>query len=778
LALNPFIAPQLRSKNQLRIGEAQEILSHDSKWPGVFSDLHDPTQSFDRCHKGGVIDAQSLHYCGRFMAVCGELKSLLESLPFATPTFSSDLEHLPKRPALCDTLKKSVNANGDILDGASKELQRLRTERAYARQRFEKTIQTKVNEWHQRGLLQDSFYDVLDGRFVVPLKAERQSELKGNLHSRSQTRQSLFIEPLEFMAANNEMQQLEIAIQAEEARILRDLSQQVGRLAPEYMEWPPVFAKIDMAFAATALMKDWRLSLASPATDTACVYLPGLFHPLLATLSITPVANDLTLGAKGHKHPQALIISGPNTGGKTVFIKAAALAVVMAQAGLPVAAQAEAQVGHYNHVFALIGDEQDMAGGLSSFSAQIKDLNELLQQHNRTGQDFIVIDEILSSTDPEEATALSLALIEELCDRNHNLLITTHFSELANRGRNTAGVAAAAMAFQQGKPTYQIRLHELGSSHALEVAERLHFNERVLNRARSYISKDKIDYDRAKKALLDREAELQRWQQSELIRLQNQSDELTKTLEEERTALARVLSDRISELENKWAALLVETETKLKTYEKQGVASLKKSKQRIFETGQNQIEKAKSDIQLLAEQLKKSKPTKKDNKPQTHRTENTSGLLSPGSQVRIKSLGDALGKIIELNETGGTTQVTVQVGAMRMNLNPESLVPVAPTKTKLSNAVLISIGNALDNAPTPRKLDLRGVRRDEALMRAERYLDQAFSQGIPFVTVITGHGTGAIKDGLKELLSHLPYVKQFGPERSSDDGAFLVEFDV
>ncbi len=746
-----------RARTQNMVGECRQIQATHSAFHGFLADTLDPREFFDLALKDGTLDPQQVHVCGHFMATCGLVASELDRIKEVAPALVASLAELPKRPRLCDDIDRSVNSLGEILDTASRELADLRTARASKRLGFEKFLQSRVNDWHRDGILQDNYYDVLDGRFVVPLRSDRQASLSGSLHSRSQTRQSLFIEPNEFMAANNELQEMDQKIRTEEWRILRDLSGRIAEFANIYDPWVERLAELDYWMAAARLAEDWRLRGAVETGTT--LRTVGLIHPLLPLTGVEPVANDLALdGGRS-----ILIISGPNTGGKTVFIKAVALASLMAGLGLPIAAEENSAVPTYAGVAALIGDEQDLSGGLSSFSAQLKDLQELLTIEG--GPWLVIIDEILSSTDPEEAAALAQAVLERLQERGHHVLVTTHFSLLAARARALTGMGVAAMEFRNGRPSFRLRVDETGSSHALDVAQRLGFPGDILTRAQTLISNERQDYDRAMKALQTKEEALAAENRASAAALEQDYAQRRQRLDEEREHFSTQYAAFAALAEKRLSDTVAQMEERVKSYERQGVSSAPQAMQRLQQSADEVAQEIEGEALKHKRQLTPSTAT------------NTASPLrepAPGDQVKVRTFGGNRGRILSIEGR----MATIQVGALRIQRPMDELEWLETTAGAPHRPTSRATAAHWDtSAPASRTLDLRGKRYDEAVGDLEQFLDQAFRSGSAQVKIVTGHGTGAVKTALKEVAGRLPYIKEVRPERAMDDGAFLVEFD-
>lgn len=752
----PFSTPSESRRLRQRVIEGQ-ILVDQSPAHGYVSGATDVNALLDRANRDGILDPAELHSCGHFLQTVGLLGDELRARAATTPFWAEDFAPAPPTPSVCEKIQRSVSSDGAVLDTASAELARLRRSRGEKRIEFEATLQARLKEWSNAGLLQDHFYDQIDGRYVVPVKVELQSKLEGSLMSRSNTGQSVFIEPAELRTSNNALKEIDLAIRAEEFRILRMLSGEIGSHAPAFMPWIAVVAEFDLALAAARLAKDWSLSAPIvPDHDQplASLELGDVFHPGLKLRAVDIVTNSFSLPKEGH----TILISGPNTGGKTVLLKAAALSACMARAGLLIPAAPGSKIPHYADVFAFIGDDQNIAAGLSSFSAQIMLMKAVLE--DTSGPFLLVIDEILSSTDPEEASALAQALIEEFIARGHHVIVTSHFSELSLRCKTNPKITVAAMEFDSGSPTYRLRLDELGSSHALEVASKLGFPERTLTRARALLSTAKLDYEKAQAELRKKEQDLELAFESARSAFEREQERFKKETLGKFEAFARAAQAKLEEAVQNLSA-------RLATYTRQGSAqNISKAIDRLESAAKDALREIDTAKSAVVSSI-------------TGQTQNSSGPLPlvVGARVKVKSMRGAKGIVLEVKGTGSAQSALVQVGNFRLEARNQDLEVLEAAAPKTGFAAKNNYVGFESSGQVERKLDLRGRRYDEAISEAERYIDQAFRSGAAQVTIVTGHGTGALKQGLKELLAGLPYIREFRPERDGNDGATLIEFE-
>ncbi len=729
--------------------------------PALLSDVADPLPAFHRSSRGGVLDPQEIFISGKFMesiTLVGEgLRQV--SAESEIPSLQGLFRFAPKAVELVAIIKRSVNFSGEILDTASTDLKKFRQMRTEKRVAIQKTLQNRVRRWHDDGLLQDDFFDQIDGRFVVPLRADHRGEISGHILAQSQSRQSLFIEPLEFVAENNELQTIEAKVRFEELRILRELSQRIGDRSSEFLAWVEPLAELDFIFAATDLARDW--TLVRPVFSDGLI-LKNLTHPYLKAAGKKAIGNDIQLEGQ-----MACVISGPNTGGKTVLLKALALNALMAKCGLFISAKTGSQLPFYRNVVALVGDDQNLSDGLSSFSSQVRDMKAVMAEVEPVS--LILVDEILSSTDPEEATALSTAILKKLITAGHNIFMTTHFSGLAQNALRTEKTTVAAMEFQNHSPTYRFLPNQMGQSHALEVATLLGLDHEVLKEAQNWMNPEKLDYQglslRLQESLRDVEARSAVLESNAQMELQDLRAELETQFQEKLSEFLQRSEDEIRILERKYEA------------QAQTQSLAKRPQEKISE-----LKKTKDELKNFAKEILKGPVSSEAKRHDSSPTAPGTRTPEKGLEVKVKDhiplWGGRYGIIATWNAV--TKKATISMGALRTELEDKDFtVEGKPKKTgapmrKVKKSYQAS-SETYSSTPSS-TLNLRGLRGIEVKESLEKFLDSALSTGASSVKVVTGHGSGAVKAAFLEVIKSLNYIQSYKPERPGDDGAWIVEF--
>lgn len=745
-----FSSNQIQTRNLNRISEAM-LLIQKSGIPAIIAGASDPRDDFEMIKKGGTLSPLPLLQAAQYITIVSELSQNLTQFNHEIkpiPLLHSDWCLAPPLPTICKQIKSSISLDGTILDSASLELKRLRSSKTTKKGQIESMISNRINYWKTEGVLQESFYDVIDGRYVVPVRVSAQNKIKGTIFGKSNTGLSVFIEPSELTQFGNELKEIDFAIQAEEWRILSELSKGLSEICTPFIPYVDLLSEFDFLLASAHFAIDFDCT--KPQVNTTHLEFRNLFHPaLVAKQNIKIIRNSFELKSNGDA--SGLMISGPNTGGKTVLMKAAGLAICMAHAGLYTPTDEGTQIPFYSSLTALIGDEQNIEHGLSSFSSQILDLKLILENKPiQNTRSIVLIDEILSSTDPLEAAALAQSFIEEALRSKIDCIITTHFSELTTRLKSNEQIIVCGMEFSQNKPTYKIQLGELGVSHAIDVAENLNFPKNLITRARSFQSQDKLNYEKALKDLKNKEVDLKQEYEIKLHKVKIEHEKDVK-------ALHQKLADTIKALEDLFETKIIDLKKRFDAYSR--MKTVKNLDQKLSEEKHEFTHALKSTLH----------ETSTDNTSEKKSV--TPRVFKENDLVLVQSMGKQNGVIIKLN---ADQSALIQIGNFKIT-KPLKDLDLDIKKMQSRPTTNVHYSND-DNLAT--KLDLRGIRYEQAMSELQTYLHAAFQNRIPFVTVVTGHGTGAIKTGLKEITKNMSIVKDVRPENELNDGAWIIEFDI
>ncbi len=682
---------------------------------------------------------------------------------------------------LAETIERKIMPDGTLTDDASPELHRIRREQEHQQRAIESSLRAALRRFSSEGATQDDLITIRGDRFVIPVRAELKRRVSGVVHGASSSGQTVFVEPLETIELNNELVRLFEEEQAEIHRIFVALTSQVGAYARALVVGAKVLAVVDSMLARARFARDY--DCVEPLVGPEQLRLEGARHPLLerrlraggATKNSAVVPLTLELISSERQ----LIISGPNTGGKTVTLKTTALLAMMAQAGLPVPATA-ATFPIFDAFLADIGDAQSIEQALSTFSAHIVNLDRLSRLADSSS--LVLLDELGSSTDPEEGSALAVAVAEHFLNARAWTLISTHHTSLKVYGANMAGVrnAAAGVDERTLAPNYQLRLGVPGASAGIQTAERLGLNASIITGARQRMGSQQADIarflDKIHSELTDLEAERKK------ARLEQY------TLNQERARLAREgdveMRARVRELESKLGSLMKEFEFQMK--ENVRVVEDRVAQQKLSKEAERRINRLRREFQESFNQVvvaHKTGADQGDANAQPHLLQH----VAAGDQVLLKSMN----KIAVVQREVEKDLFEVALGPIKMRVKLSDLAsPKSPageaaraSETPLmavrrQKGVQVSIYSDSDSTEAMRmEINLIGKTVDEGTQELEKYLDRAFLAGMPKVRIIHGHGAGILRRGVREFLKGHPHVAHFEEAQQSEggQGATVVE---
>ena len=711
-------------------------------------------------------------------AVCDLLhdKTGAGSRTFAAqfPLLASKIDGLTDLRPLAVAVRRAILPNGEISDDASTALKNIRVTMARTRESVQKTLQRIL---HTRGDT-DQYVTRRNDRFVIPVPASERRQIQGIVHAASATGQTVFVEPLETVEMNNRLVQLAEDESAEIARILEELTERWRAHWGPALAASETIAEIDGVFARARFAAEFNCALPQ-FTSNAALELAGARHPVLeANLrkqgrSIVPIT--LALGASGPTDTDidtVLVISGPNTGGKTVALKTIGLAALAAQYGLPVAAQT-ARLPLFDRVLVDIGDEQSIAADLSTFSAHMLNVRAMLEA--ATSQSLVLLDELGTGTAPEEGAALGIALLEEFRARQCLTLATTHHDRLKAYASTTPGVVNAAVEFDEVnlRPTYRLMVGMPGGSSGIEIARRLGLPDDLINRARSELSPESREATELIARLHQSRAELEDLQRE----TQRQAQELAqekKKLQTEWTARQRT---RLKELELQFTEAIEKHEKETA----RAVAAVKERELRVQLDRQTQRQLVKARGQAREEA---------DAATVAHLSESQADLgtasapprkpvsaeeLVPGARVQVRGLPGA----VTLRRRDSAS-AEIEAGALRMKIPIADIIAVVasppPSSTLRPSAARPVPARVAE--PVASEINVIGCTVEEATGRVDKFLDQSTLAGSSQVRVIHGHGTGALRRGLAEFLKTHPLVASIHSETEERGGAAVTVVEL
>lgn len=725
----------------------------------------DITDLLDHAAKGAVLDTTGLRDCLVVLQVRTDVWQFLgrhqQEAPslWALARILGEAEDLPRLRA---ALERAIELDGSIRETATPELHRLTGHAHDLKQRMRCRLEQILHSRRYVDVLQELYFAQREGRYVVPLKAEMQSRIPGIVHDVSASGATVFVEPRELVDLNNAVKVADLEVEREVRRILRELSAMVGEHAQAMLMQIRVLAELDCIQAKAVLSREL---MAHPVTlnEQDRILLKQARHPLLMLSRPHVVANDIVFD----ESVRALIISGPNTGGKTVTLKILGLFAFMVRAGLHLPCEPESEMAVFPAVYADIGDAQDLTKDLSSFSAHITRMVDLLSEVERgpsssvpvrrAARGLVLLDEPVTSTDPVEGAALADALLRHLVALGLKVVATTHYNALKALAHQTAGFLNASVQFDITTlaPTYRLVMGVPGGSLAIDIAERLAMDRSVLRAARERLGRD----DRSLEAMFSDLQQKQRALTHELDRARHARAEA-----EEASAQARALA------------------ASLQASEQEQRKGLKQKLTQQFQRARAEVQ-ANLDALKREQKLTRAKETKQrlaELEAQVQREIVPSGQSVPVEQLRA---GDAV-ELAGLGVTGtlmesaqGKKRVKVKVGEGEILATVASLIrlseplsrPAQPAKAGLPVRLSAAASRASDEQPAL-VVDVRGKTTEEALALILTALDQSLLAGQPLLRIIHGHGTGRLKSAVREHLRDSPYVESFRPGDRAEGG--------
>ena len=780
LSLHPSSEEAWIGRQHQLTGEVRLLLGEQVSIP--LGGLFDPTQFVAKAQiPGAALEAAELQSVARLANDVAAWQALLQSPPARVAGKLPGLSELSAvlttslRP-LAESIERKIQPDGSLADDASPELNRIRRDQERQQRQIEESLRAALRKLSSDGATQEDLITIRGDRFVIPVRSELKRRVSGVVHGASSSGQTVYVEPLETIEQNNELVRLIEEEQAEIHRIFVALTRQVGGYAQSLVAGARVLALVDTLQAAARFARDY--DCVAPSITPDLLRLAAARHPLLERHlrtvggKVVPLTLELTTEAR------QLIISGPNTGGKTVTLKTTALLAMMAQAGLPVPAAA-ASFPIFTAFLADIGDAQSIEAELSTFSAHILNLDRLSRLADT--HSLVLLDELGSATDPEEGSALAVAVASHFLTAGAWSLISTHHTSLKVYAANTPGVLNAAAGVDEVTlvPNYQLRLGVPGASAGIQTAARLGLNADIIIAARQRLGSQQVDIAR----FLDK-------LHKELTQLEEDrkaAREQQYALNQERARLAREgdveLRNRTRELETKLASLLKDFEFQMR--ENVRAVEDRASQQKLSKEAERRITRLRREFQESFNQTVVAHRTGAD-QGDTNAQPHLLKHVAPGDQVRIKSMN----KIAVVQREIEKDLFEVALGPIKMRVKREDISAASPpgaestpekrpdplAAARQQKNVHVTVTSA--NTDEMRmEINLIGRTVDEATEELEKYLDRAFLAGLPRVRIIHGHGAGVLRRGVRDFLKSHPHVATLAeaPQNEGGQGATLVE---
>jgi DNA mismatch repair protein MutS2 len=716
-----------------------------------FDEVADPGTSIVRLRiEGATLEAQEIHELARLLDLASEARSILLSARDRFPRIGVHAAGIADLRELANDLRGKILPDGSVADFASVALARLRREVEKQRQNIQASLERFLRAHHEDGTLQEDFVTIRNDRFVAPVVTGRERRVEGVIHGASGSGHTLFVEPLETIELNNELVRLHEEELREVHRILREFTARLREHAVEIGSTAAALGKLELLFAKAEYALDFqccvpRLSQA----DGRRLTLVAARHPLLQDLFRTQRKTVVPVSLSLDDSERTLLISGPNTGGKTVTLKTVGLLALMTHAGLPVPA-AEAEFPLFDEVLADIGDHQSIQESLSSFSAHVIALRRMLDR--ATPDSLVLIDELGRATDPEEGGALGVSVLEDFRRRGGFTLASTHLMAMKVYGAATAGVRNGSMGFDEDtlEPTYILRLGAPGKSAGLDIASRLGLDPTLIAAARARMTSSERDVSQFLSEL-----------NSQLEAIERERREIAER--------ARALSEREQTLQQTWERKYA---AKIGEIEQRAAGLAAQFEQRAHETIEDLSQKARTRIAKTKREYQEAVEAMVPQSPTTGAQAAQPRLkLEPGARVRLKGIRQPA----TIRRTLAGDLLEVDAGFLKMQVSSSDVEEILPPGDAPAKTVGFRQGPSFDGSY--REINVIGQRAEAAVEQVDKMLDNAALAQVDRVRIVHGHGMGILKRAIADLLKENPHVEKFyvAPPEQGGAGATIVE---
>lgn len=745
LKIKPSVDIETVNIKQQETDEAAQVIRLNKVIPlGGITDIR---PHLKRASLGGILNAKecldvaNTIYGGR--QAHDFFERLEENLPLlqALSNRITPLRHLEKEINLC------IDDDGAVLDSASEKLRGLRT----SIRTFENRIRERLNSYtkNRSNLLSNSIITIRNDRYVLPVKSEHRGSVGGIVHDQSASGQTLFMEPQAVVELNNQLREAKVKEKQEIERILAELSDKIANHQDYLSENIAVLAEIDFIYTRAKLGNEMNAAMPK-MNNKGYINMKKARHPLIPREEV--VANDIEIGADF----TAIVITGPNTGGKTVVLKMVGLCTLMAQSGLQIPALDGCELAVFNEVFADIGDEQSIEQNLSTFSSHMTNIVEIMKQADH--HSFVLFDELGAGTDPQEGAALAISILDEVISRDARVIATTHYPELKAYGYNREKVVNASVEFdiQSLKPTYHLLIGVPGRSNAFEISKRLGLNEEVITQAKKHVGIDSTSVENM------------------IASLEKSKRQAEKDYEEAYQTL--IESEKVrAEIEKEWQELVRRREQLYKKAEEKADKALQKARE--------EAELIVSEIRNMKANFKEhewieAKKLLEEAQPHLSKGDQPEKIVRPQKTQEI-NIDDEV-NVTTFNQVGTVLEKVkddeylVQVGMIKVNVKANNLIPIKHKAKTSEKTISLVKGRKFHVSP---ELDLRGERYEDALFKLEKYIDDALVAGHSKVTIIHGKGTGALRKGVQKFADrHERIIScQIGSQGEGGDGVSVLE---
>jgi len=725
-----------------------------------FSRIKDIRGSIARLKVGSSLNALELLNISMLLECAAHIKGYYEQ---RADSIQPLIDMLDPVTLLNNTIKKCIISEDEISDDASANLRSIRRQKNIAADRIHTELNKILNSPSTRTYLQDYVITTRQGRFCLPVKAEYKSLMPGMVHDQSSTGSTVFIEPAAVVKLNNDIRELELKEQAEIEVILADLSAKAAEYTDSLLSDYEILTNLDCIFAKALLSRHFNCSR-PVMNNKGIVNIKKGRHPLIEPHTVVPI--DIYLGTDFN----LLIITGPNTGGKTVSLKTVGLLTLMAQAGLNIPALEHSDIAVFDNIFADIGDEQSIEQSLSTFSSHMTNTVDILKKADSNS--LILFDEIGAGTDPTEGAALAIAILDSLHRRNITTMATTHYSEIKMYALTTDGVENACCEFdvQSLRPTYRLLIGVPGKSNAFAISKKLGLSDNIINDASRRLDSEDIKFEdlvtdlEQSRVTIEREREELNEYKAQIAQLKSELTKKTERLDER--------TDNIIRKANEEAARILKD---AKEYADKTINAMNKHGMTVKE-----LEKHRSAIREKMNKRQEKLKIEPANNISEHKAHDISEF-KVGMHVKVLTM-NVIGTVSQIHKN--KNQVTVLVGSLSTKMDIKNLAILkgykdpAETSSKPKGAGGSGKIKMSKSSSVSSEINLLGYTVDEAIAVLDKYLDDAYIARIPQVRIVHGKGTGALRSGITSYLHGVPYIKEFrlGQIGEGAEGVTIVTF--
>lgn len=725
-----------------------------------FSRIKDIRGSIARLKVGSSLNALELLNISMLLECAARIKGYYEQ---RADSIQPLIDMLDPVTLLNNAIKKCIISEDEISDDASANLRSIRRQKNIAADRIHTELNKILNSPSTRTYLQDYVITTRQGRFCLPVKAEYKSLMPGMVHDQSSTGSTVFIEPAAVVKLNNDIRELELKEQAEIEVILADLSAKAAEYTDSLLSDYEILTNLDCIFAKALLSRHFNCSR-PVMNNKGIVNIKKGRHPLIEPHTVVPI--DIYLGIDFN----LLIITGPNTGGKTVSLKTVGLLTLMAQAGLNIPALEHSDIAVFDNIFADIGDEQSIEQSLSTFSSHMTNTVDILKKADSNS--LILFDEIGAGTDPTEGAALAIAILDSLHRRNITTMATTHYSEIKMYALTTDGVENACCEFdvQSLRPTYRLLIGVPGKSNAFAISKKLGLSDNIINDASRRLDSEDIKFEdlvtdlEQSRVTIEREREELNEYKAQIAQLKSELTKKTERLDER--------TDNIIRKANEEAARILKD---AKEYADKTINAMNKHGMTVKE-----LEKHRSAIREKMNKRQEKLKIEPANNISEHKAHDISEF-KVGMHVKVLTM-NVIGTVSQIHKN--KNQVTVLVGSLSTKMDIKNLAILkgykdpAETSSKPKGAGGSGKIKMSKSSSVSSEINLLGYTVDEAIAVLDKYLDDAYIARIPQVRIVHGKGTGALRSGITSYLHGVPYIKEFrlGQIGEGAEGVTIVTF--